>query len=263
LNLLFVGDVVGRPGRAAVRARLAELVNRHQVDFTIANGENAAGGLGLTAATAEELLDCGVDVITTGNHVWRRRELAAFIEGERRVLRPANFPPGAPGQGSDVFVTAHSGAVGVLCVVGRVFMEPLDCPFRTADREIEALRGRTNVIVVDVHAEATSEKIALGRYLDGRVSAVIGTHTHVQTADEVTLAGGTAYITDVGMTGPAESILGVTPEPVINRFLTGMPSRFQVAEGPVILNAVVVSIDTETGTARSIVRVAELTEPES
>ncbi len=263
MNLLFVGDVVGRPGRAALRARLPELVQRHQVEFTIANGENAAGGMGLTAATAEELLACGVDVLTTGNHVWRRRELAHFIEGERRVLRPANFPPGTPGRGSEVFVTTHSGAVGVVCLVGRVFMEPLDCPFRAADREIEALRGRTNVIVVDVHAEATSEKIALGRYLDGRVSAVIGTHTHVQTADEATLAGGTAYITDVGMTGPAESILGVAPEPVIDHFLTGMPNRFQVAEGPVLLNAVVVDIDAEAGTARSIVRVVESTEPES
>jgi len=160
-------------------------------------------------------------------------------------------------------LTAQSGAVGVLCLVGRVFMEPLDCPFRAADREIQELRGKTRVIVVDVHAEATSEKIAMGRYLDGRVSAVIGTHTHVQTADETTLAGGTAYITDVGMTGPVESILGVAPEPVINRFLTGMPNRFEVGKGPVALNAVVVNIDTETGTARSITRVIESIEPES
>jgi len=263
LNLLFVGDVVGRPGRGAVRACLGELVGRHQIDFTVANAENAAGGLGLTASTAEELLDAGVDVLTSGNHVWRHRELADFMETERRVLRPANFPPGTPGRGSDVFLTAQSGAVGVLCLVGRVFMEPLDCPFRAADREIQELRGRTRVIVVDVHAEATSEKIAMGRYLDGRVSAVIGTHTHVQTADETTLAGGTAYITDVGMTGPVESILGVAPEPVIDRFLTGMPSRFEVGKGPVCLNAVVVNIDAETGTARSIMRVIESVPAES
>lgn len=263
MNLLFVGDVVGRPGRRAVRARLGEIVSQYQVDFTVANAENAAGGLGLTASTADELLECGVDVLTTGNHVWRHRELAEFVEAEHRVLRPANFPPGTPGRGSDVFVTAHSGAVGVLCLVGRVFMEPLDCPFRVADREIQELRGRTNVIVVDVHAEATSEKVALGRYLDGRASAVIGTHTHIQTADETTLAGGTAYITDVGMTGPAESILGVSPEPVIDHFLTGMPNRFEVAKGPVTLNAVVVNIDAETGTARSITRVIESVEPES
>ncbi len=257
MNLLFIGDVVGAPGRAAVRTGLPDLVQRHEIDITIANGENAAGGLGLTPDTADELFDAGVDVLTTGNHVWRHREIADFMEAERRVLRPANFPPGAPGRGGDVFSTASSGAVGVLCLVGRVFMEPLDCPFRTADREIAALRGKTKLIVVDVHAEATSEKIALGRYLDGRVSAVIGTHTHVQTADERTLAGGTAYITDVGMTGPVESVLGISPGPVIDRFLTGMPTRFQVAKGSVALSAAVVNIDTETGTARSIMRVIE------
>jgi len=263
LNVLFLGDVVGRPGRAAVCSRLSELVRQHEIDFTIANAENAAGGLGLTASTAEELLDAGVDVLTTGNHIWRHREMADYLETEHRVLRPANFPPGAPGRGADVYMTAHSGPVGVLCVIGRVFMEPLDCPFRSADREIQALRGKTSTIVVDVHAEATSEKIAMGRYLDSRVSAVIGTHTHVQTADERTLAGGTAYITDVGMSGPRESILGVTPEPVIDRFLTGMPSRFQVAKGPITLNGVVVDIDPETGTARSIARVVESIELES
>ncbi len=260
MNLLFIGDVVGAPGRAAVRTVLPDLVQRHEIDITIANGENAAGGLGLTPDTADELFDAGVDVLTTGNHVWRHREIADFMEAERRVLRPANFPPGAPGRGGDVFSTASSGAVGVLCLVGRVFMEPLDCPFRTADREIAALRGKTKLIVVDVHAEATSEKIALGRYLDGRVSAVIGTHTHVQTADERTLAGGTAYITDVGMTGPVESVLGISPGPVIDRFLTGMRTRFQVAKGSVALSGAVVNIDTETGTARSITRVTELIE---
>lgn len=262
MNLLFIGDVIGRPGRAAIQARLPGLVSRYQVDLTIANAENAAGGLGVTPTVAEELLGAGVDVLTTGNHVWRHREFADFAQSERRILRPANYPPGAPGQGAEVFETAHSGPVAVLNLVGRVFMEPLDCPFRAADREIEALRGRTNLIVVDIHAEATSEKVALGWHLDGRVSAAIGTHTHVQTADERVLPGGTAYITDVGMTGPRDSVIGIRREPVIERFLTGLPTRFEVATGPVILNGVAVTIDAETGTARSIERVIELIEPE-
>ena len=262
MNLLFIGDVVGRPGRNALRAHLGSLVRQHEIDFTIANAENAAGGLGLTPETAEELLEAGVDVLTTGNHVWRHRKLSEFMETERRVLRPANFPPGAPGRGGDVFMTAHSGAVGVLGLMGRVFMASLDCPFRTADREIEGFRGRTNVVVVDVHAEATSEKMAIGWYLDGRVSAVIGTHTHVQTGDERILPKGTAYITDAGMTGPRDSVLGISSEPVIERFLTGMPTRFQVATGPVALNAVIASIDTDTGVARSIKRLSECFELE-
>jgi hypothetical protein len=262
LNLLFIGDVIGRPGRNAVRGHLGDLVQRHGIDFTIANAENAAGGLGLTPETAEELLEAGVDVLTTGNHVWRHRKLVDFIDAERRVLRPANFPPGTPGRGGDLFMTAHSGAVGVLSLIGRVFMDSLDCPFRAADREIEGLRGRTNVVVVDVHAEATSEKMAMGWYLDGRVSAVIGTHTHIQTADERTLPKGTAYITDVGMTGPRDSVLGINSEPVIEHFLSGMPTRFQVAKGPVELNAVMVSIDPETGAARAITRVTEYSEVE-
>ncbi len=262
MNLLFIGDIVGRPGRAAVRSRLPELVSRYQIEFTIANAENAAGGLGVTPTVAEELLDAGIDVLTTGNHVWRHRNFVGFAEAERRVLRPANFPPGIPGRGAEVYVTPHSGSVGVLSVVGRVFMDPLDCPFRAADRGIEELRGKTNLIVVDIHAEASSEKVALGWYLDGRVGAAIGTHTHVQTADERLLPKGTAYITDVGMTGPRDSVIGIRRESVIQRFLTGMPNRFEVATGPVILSGVVVAIDAETGRARSIERVAELIEAE-
>ena len=260
MNLLFIGDIVGRPGRAAIRQRLPELISRYEIEFTIANAENAAGGLGITRSVAEDLLSSGVDVITTGNHVWRHRDFVEFAEAERRVVRPANFPPGTPGRGAEVYVTPHSGSVGVLNVVGRVFMEPLDCPFRAADRGIESLRGRTNLIVVDIHAEASSEKIALGWHLDGRVGAAVGTHTHVQTADERLLPNGTAYITDVGMTGPRDSVLGIRRAPVIQRFLTGMPTRFEVATGPVILSAVVVAIDAETGRARSIERVVELIE---
>jgi metallophosphoesterase (TIGR00282 family) len=261
LKLLFIGDVVGRPGREAVRACLADLVRRHQVDFTIANAENAAGGLGITQAVGEELLQAGIDVLTTGNHVWRQREAVAYLAAEPRVLRPANFPPAAPGRGAEVFTGAHTGSVGVLGLQGRTFMEAIDCPFRTADSEIEALRGRTNVIIVDMHAEATSEKLAMGWYLDGRVSAVIGTHTHVQTADERILPKGTAYISDAGMTGPLDSILGVKSEAVIQRFLTGLPSRFELAGGPLVLNGVVVDINPETGAANAVERVVEYVTP--
>lgn len=261
MNLLFIGDIVGRPGRAALQARLGDLCQRYEVDFTIANGENAAGGMGLTQAVSEELLGAGIDVLTTGNHVWRRRGFADFLASETHVLRPANYPAGVPGLGANIYLTDHSGPVGVLNLLGRTFMAPLDCPFRAADREIEALRGKTKLLVVDMHAEATSEKVAMGWYLDGRVSAVLGTHTHIQTADERILSKGTAYITDVGMTGPRESILGVKPEPIIERFLTGMPTRFEVeTAGPVILNAIVATIDPETGTARSIERVFESVE---
>lgn len=257
MNLLFIGDVVGRPGRDAVRACLPGLVRRFRVDLTLANGENGAGGLGITAAVGEELLQAGVDILTTGNHVWRQREAVTYLAAERRVLRPANFPPGAPGRGADVFTTRNNDPVGVLNLQGRTFMEPIDCPFRAADKEIEALRERTRVILVDIHAEATSEKLAMGYYLDGRVSAVIGTHTHVQTADERVLPKGTAYITDVGMTGPRDSILGVKADPVIQRFLTGMPARFELASGPLVLSGVVITTDPATGAANSVQRVVE------
>ncbi len=260
MNILFIGDVVGRPGREAVAARLPELVRQHEIDFTIANAENAAGGLGITPAIADELLGAGVDCLTTGNHVWKHREFAEYAVRERRVVRPANYPPGVPGRGSEVYTTARGGSVGVLSVVGRVFMHALDCPFRAADREIEALRGRTKALVVDIHAEASSEKVALGWYVDGRVGAAIGTHTHVQTADERILPRGTAYITDAGMTGPRDSVIGIRREPVIERFLTGMPTRFEVATGTVILNGVVVAVDADTGKARSIERVIEVIE---
>lgn len=257
MRLLFIGDIVGRPGREAVKACLRSLVRRHEIELTIANAENAAGGMGITEAVAEELLQAGVDVLTTGNHVWRQRDAAAYLEAEPRVLRPANFPPGAPGRAAGLFTTRDNNRVAVLNLQGRTFMEPIDCPFRAADQEIEGLRGRTNVIVVDMHAEATSEKVAMGWYLDGRVSAVVGTHTHVQTADERILPQGTAYLTDVGMTGPRDSVLGVKVRPVIERFLTGMPSRFELAGEPLALNGAVLSVDPETGSAQSVLRVIE------
>jgi metallophosphoesterase (TIGR00282 family) len=262
VNLLFIGDVMGKPGRQAVAARLPELVSRYRIEFTIANAENAAGGLGVTPAVADELLAVGVNCLTTGNHVWKHREFVEYAAGEPRIVRPANYPPGTPGRGAEVYLTPQGTSVGVLSVVGRVFMEPLDCPFRAADREIEALRGRTKVLVADLHAEASSEKVALGWYLDGRVAAAIGTHTHVQTADERILPKGTAYITDAGMTGPRDSVIGIKREPVIERFLTGMPTRFEVAAGPVVMSGVVVTVDEATGSARSIERVAEVIEAE-
>jgi len=253
---------VGRPGRIAVRALLKGLVARYEVDFTLANGENAAGGLGLTRDTTAELLAAGVQVITTGNHSWRQKEAERLVEEEPRVLRPANFPSACPGRGAAVFSTARGVPVGVLNLVGRVFMEPFDCPFRTTDQELGPLQERAKVVLVDIHAEATSEKVAMGWYLDGRVSAVLGTHTHVQTSDERVLPQGTAYITDVGMTGPRDSVLGVLAKPVIERFQRGMPRRFEVAPGPVVLNAVLVDTDEGTGTARSIARVTEVYEQE-
>lgn len=257
MNVLFIGDIVGKPGRLALKQALSDLVARYEVDFTIANGENAAGGLGITRAVADEILGCGVDMMTMGNHVWRHKDFVQYADEERRVIRPANYPTGCPGRGSEAFAAGNGRSIGVVNVVGRVFMEPLDCPFRAVDREIEELRGRTSMVVVDVHAEASSEKIAMGWYLDGRAAAVVGTHTHVQTADERILPKGTAYITDVGMTGPRDSVIGITAGPVIERFLTGMPTRFEVAAGPVILNGVVLQIDAESGRAQSITRVVE------
>jgi hypothetical protein len=241
-----------------MREGVVDLVQKHQIDITIANGENAAGGIGITRVVAQELLECGVDVLTTGNHVWRQRDALDLVEEERRVLRPANYPPGAPGRGAEVYETSGGHLVGVLSLVGRTFMNAVDCPFRAADGEIESLRGRTPLIVVDMHAEATSEKVAMGWYLDGRVSLVVGTHTHVRTADERILPRGTAYITDVGMTGPRDSVLGMKIDPVIRRFLTALPERFELAEGPVMLNAIIVDVDAETGKAQKIERVLEL-----
>ncbi len=243
-----------------MKALLGGLCKRHQVDFTIANGENSAGGLGITRDTARELLEAGVEAITTGNHIWRQKDAARLVEEEPRVLRPANFPSACPGRGAAVYTTAQGARIGVLNLIGRTFMEPLDCPFEATEREIKPLHGRTDVVVVDVHAEATSEKLALGWFLDGRASAVLGTHTHVQTADERLLPGGTAFISDVGMTGPRDSVLGVQIDPVVAHFRTGMPHRFGLATGPVMLNGVVVEVDEEGGQARSIQRVLEVTE---
>ena len=265
MKLLFIGDIVGQPGRNAVKILLPGLREQHALDFVIANGENSAGGSGITPKTAEEIFSAGVDVITSGDHLWDQKEVMELLASEKRLLRPLNYPPGTPGQGAGVFEvqSPKSGAqspisVGVLNVQGRTFMPPLENPFLFASQEVKWLRELTKIILVDFHAEATSEKIAFARFLDGQVSAVIGTHTHVQTADEQIFPGGTAYLSDAGFTGPHESVLGREIEPVIRRFLTNMPQRFEVAKERVILHGALIEIDDVSGKALKIQRVAEV-----
>jgi metallophosphoesterase (TIGR00282 family) len=252
---LLVGDVVGSPGRDTLKRCVSLAREQHHVHACIANGENAAGGFGLTAQTAEEMFAAGVDFITSGNHIFDKRDFKDYLESSDRVLRPANYPPAVPGRGAGTFVV-EGVTVGVLNVMGRTFMPPVDDPFRCADSLVSDLRAQTPVIVVDVHAEATSEKVALGRFLDGRVSCVYGTHTHVQTADEQILPGGTAYISDLGMTGPTDGVIGMESGPVLDRFLTGMSERFSVVKnGSKQFCAAVVSIDPATGKATEIKRI--------
>ena len=262
MRILFIGDVVGKPGRRIVTAVLPALRRELSADLVIANGENSAGGFGITHETLEELLAAGVDVVTGGNHTWHAREAGVLLDSDPRLLRPANYPPGTPGRGAGVFHTAGvpAAAVGVLNLEGRVFMQPLPSPFEVGREEAARLRGEAAVVIVDFHAEATSEKIALGWYLDGRVSAVVGTHTHVQTADARVLPEGTAFITGVGMTGPRDSIIGMRREEILQRFLTLLPARFEVAGGPVQLNAVVLDVDEATGRARGIERLSRVQE---
>lgn len=261
VRILLVGDIVGKPGRRVLARSLPPLRREHALDLVIANGENSAGGFGITRETFDDIVACGVDVVTGGNHTWKAREVVSLLDSDLRLLRPANYPAGTPGRGAGIFrpTGRRAGApgVGVLNLQGRVFMEALDSPFRVGWDQVEILRRETPVIVVDMHAEATSEKVALAWYLDGRVSAVIGTHTHVQTADERILPNGTAFITDAGMTGPRDSIIGMGREEVLQRFLTLLPVRFDVAKGRAQLNAVLLEID-EAGRAVSIQRVAQL-----
>jgi hypothetical protein len=257
LRILFIGDVVGRTGRQALSCQLHRLIDKHQVDLVIANGENAAAGFGLTAKIAGELFEQGVDVITSGNHIWDKREIYEQLDRQERLLRPANYPPGLPGRGSGLFATSSGIQVGVINLEGRVFMNSLDCPFRAADQLADELRRHTPIILVDFHAEASSEKMALGCYLDGRVSAVIGTHTHVQTADERILAGGTAYITDAGMTGSRDAVIGIRKELAIEKFLTQLPVRFEVAKKDAWLCGVLVEVEEETGRALRVERIQQ------
>jgi metallophosphoesterase (TIGR00282 family) len=255
IRILFIGDIVGRPGRDLVKRGVRALVDLHQIDLVIANAENAAAGFGITREIGDQILGWGVDVMTSGNHIWDKKEAIDYIGTEPRLLRPANYPAGVPGRGSYVTRTRDGSPVGVVNLMGRVFMTSIDDPFAVASREVEALAGRTRVIFVDMHAEATSEKAAMGWHLDGRVTAVVGTHTHVQTADERILPKGTAYLTDVGMTGPHDSIIGVEVAPALGRFLTGMPARFETATANPRLNGVIVEADPQTGHATDIERV--------
>jgi metallophosphoesterase (TIGR00282 family) len=254
MKAVIVGDIVGKSGRAALKAKLPVIVSSQGIDLVVANGENAAAGFGITEKVGKELFSAGVHVVTGGNHIWDKKEAVEYLDREDRVLRPLNYPPRVPGFGSIVHECASGVRAAVVNISGRVFMPPMDCPFRTLEGEIERLEGKADVIIVDFHAEATSEKIAMGLYFDGRVSALIGTHTHVQTADEQVLPKGTAYITDAGMTGPVGSIIGIEPEIIFERFLTSMPVRFKVASGPSMFSAVVVDVDEVTGKARSIER---------
>jgi metallophosphoesterase (TIGR00282 family) len=261
MRVLFLGDVVGRGARVALRRRLRALRHERQLDFVIANGENAAGGKGIDPDSAEELFDAGVDVITSGNHVWQHARLVPVLEHEARILRPANFPPNNPGRGWTVQRAANGVAVGVVNLIGRAFMGSSDCPFAMADRALEALRDEAEVIVVDMHAEATAEKAAMGWHLAGRVAGVVGSHTHVQTADERVLPGGTAYITDAGMCGPIDSVIGMRREEVLRRFITQMPARFEVAKGPLMLQGAFLDVDPRTGRCSAIERLQETQEP--
>jgi hypothetical protein len=256
MRILLVGDIVGRPGRELVRKGVRALVAQHGIDLVIANAENSAAGFGVTKDIGDTLLESGVDVMTSGNHIWDKKEVIEYIRTEPRLLRPVNYPAGVPGRGSYVAQTSDGRAVGVINAMGRVFMTPIDDPFAGVLREIETIRAKTRVIIVDFHAEATSEKVAMGWHLDGKVTAVIGTHTHVQTADERILPKGTACLTDVGMTGPHDSIIGMDVEPSLARFLTGMPTKFEPASGNPRLNAVIIDADEKTGRATAITRLS-------
>lgn len=257
MKILFIGDIVGEPGRKAVQTILPRLHEQHALDFVIANGENSAGGNGITPQIAGELFSAGIDVITTGDHLWDQKTVVDLFFSEPRFLRPLNYPAGVPGHGANVYQLRRLPPIAVMNVQGRTFMPPMENPFTTAEAEVIRLRDQAKIIFVDFHAEATSEKIAFGRFLDGRVSAVVGTHTHVQTADEQILPNGTAYLSDAGFTGPHDGCLGREIEPVLKRFVTGMPQRFEVARNNVKLHGAIIRVDDETGKAVSIQRVSE------
>jgi len=257
MKILFIGDIFGHPGRRIVKELLPTLVGEYDPDLVLANGENAAAGFGITPPLVEELLDVGIAVLTSGNHIWDKKEIYTYLNehADGRLLRPANYPPGAPGHGVYLGKTRSGFDYAVLNLQGRIFMNPIDCPFRTADAELARIPPQVKVRIVDIHAEATSEKISMGWYLDGRVTAVLGTHTHIPTADETILPNGAAYVTDLGMTGPYDSVIGIDKQPVIQKFLNQLPTRFEVAKGDVRLHAVLIEADPETGHALSIQRI--------
>jgi 2',3'-cyclic-nucleotide 2'-phosphodiesterase len=255
MKILVIGDIVGRPGRKAVKFFVPNLIKEKKLDLVIANGENAAGGSGLTPAITDEILSCGIDVITSGDHIWKKKEIADYIDKEDRLLRPANYPEGVPGEGCTILNIKDNIKVAVINIIGTVFMKPLESPFKIINQILEKMEKEISLVIVDFHAEATSEKIAMGWFLDGRVSCVFGTHTHIQTADERILPKKTAYITDLGMTGAVDSVLGRKTERVLEHFLTGMPARFEMADKNVQLQGAIVDIDQETGRAKSIERI--------
>ncbi len=257
MKVLFIADIVGQPGRRAVKALVPKLKQQHRVDLVIANGENSAGGSGITVKTAQEIFDAGVHVMTSGDHLWDQKEVIELLEREPRFVRPLNYPTGTPGRGSFMAQTEGLPPLAVINLQGRTFMPPLENPFHFAETEVEKLRRSTKLIFIDFHAEATSEKVALARMLDGRVSAIIGTHTHVQTADEQIFPGGTAFLCDAGFTGPHDSVIGREIEPIIRRFLTNMPQKFDVARGRILLQGALIDIDPHSGRAVSIQRVSE------
>ncbi len=255
LRILLIGDIVGKPGRLAVHDLLPDIVERESLDYVIANAENIAGGSGVTPNLFKKLLSYGVNFVTTGDHVWRRQEIIPFLNENRRIIRPGNFPEQSAGVGYSIIEVRPGVKIAVMQLIGRIFMPAVRCPFLTADEILEKIQGETKTVILDMHAEATSEKIAMGWYLDGRVSAVLGSHTHVQTSDERILPKGTAYITDVGMTGPHDGVIGRNKEAVLHKFITHMPMQFTVSEGDVQLCGAVVTLDTDTGRARDIKRV--------
>ncbi len=254
MKVLFIGDIMGEPGRRVLLKFLPSVIQDSQIDLVIGNGENAAGGFGITPEIAEELFDLGLSAITLGNHAWDKREAMEYVQKEPRIIRPANYPEGVPGKGSCLVETVRGERLGIIQLMGRVFMPLVDCPFRVAEREVAEVSEQTHHILVDMHAETTSEKMAMGYFLDGKVSAVIGTHTHVQTADEQILPQGTGYLSDAGMTGPVRSVIGMKPNLVIQKFLTQLPKRFEVAPGPSVLSAAIVELDPETGKTTHISR---------
>ena len=258
MKVLFIGDIFGDTGRKVLKIKVEELKARLLPDFIVANGENAAGGRGITYNTAQEILSCGVDAITMGNHTWARKEIMNIIDSGIKIIRPANYPKGVPGRGR-IVIEKNNLKLGLINLQGRVYMEgPVDCPFQTADRELQNLKGQVDAVLIDFHAEATSEKTALAYYLDGRAECIVGTHTHVQTADERILEKGTAYITDVGFTGPADGIIGVDKDQIIKRFTLGIPAQFEPALGRALFNAVLITIDTVEKKAKDIQRITEI-----
>ena len=251
INILVIGDIIGSPGRKAVRTILPELDSEYSIDMVIANAENAAGGIGVTPEIAREMLDNGAHVLTSGNHIWAHKEIYPYLDSDMPLLRPLNYPPGVPGRGYVI-----KNGVLVVNIIGRTFIGDFDCPFRTMDKLLAEVREKPQVVIIDFHAEATSEKVAMGRYLDGRVSAVLGTHTHIGTIDSKILPGGTAYVTDIGMTGPEDSIIGDDVDNVIHRFLTLLPHHFALGKGKVIFNGILLKIDESTGKTKEITRIS-------